>query len=467
MKQFDLNVEKILENWESFHAIREIIANALDEQFLTNTNDVEIKKIDSSWIIRDYGRGLKYTNLTQNENQEKIQNSRVIGKFGIGLKDALATFDRKNIKVLIRSMYGDITLIKTPKEGFEDIITLHARICEPTNPNMVGTEVTLNGVTDQDVSEAKNLFLRFSGESIIESTKVGDTIKKSGAIGNIYINGVKVAVEERFLFSYNITQLTTAIKKSLNRERSNVGRTAYTDSIKKTLLSCQSSEVAKMLANDLQNINSGTQHDELNWIDVQEHAVKILNQNEKVVFVSSTDIISNPDMIEEAKKSGNQIISIPENLKERIKGEQDFLGKPIVDINQFVKNYNDSFKFEFVDINELNEDEKSVFKLTDDIINLINGKPNTVKEIKISKTMRKNLFSQNETHGLWDPSSGKITILGDMLRSIKDYSSTLIHEILHARSGSGDIEREFENELTTAIGEICEKTLTKKKKWWQ
>jgi hypothetical protein len=54
-----------------------------------------------------------------------------------------------------------------------------------------------------------------------------------------------------------------------------------------------------------------------------------------------------------------------------------------------------------------------------------------------------------------------------MLRSIKDYSSTLIHEILHARSGSGDIEREFENELTTAIGEICEKILTKKKKWWQ
>jgi hypothetical protein len=172
-------------------------------------------------------------------------------------------------------------------------------------------------------------------------------------------------------------------------------------------------------------------------------------------------------MIEEAKKSGHQIISIPENLKERIKGEQDFLGKPIVDINQFVKNYNDSFKFEFVDIKELNEDEKSVFKLTDDIINLINGKPNTVKEIKISKTMRKNLFSQNETHGLWDPSTGTITILRDMLRSIKDYSSTLIHEILHARSGSGDIEREFENELTTAIGEICEKTLTKKKKWWQ
>ena len=32
VKEFDLNIEKILENWENYHAIREIIANALDEQ---------------------------------------------------------------------------------------------------------------------------------------------------------------------------------------------------------------------------------------------------------------------------------------------------------------------------------------------------------------------------------------------------------------------------------------------------
>ena len=103
MKKFDLNIEKILENWETFHAIRELIANALDEQLLTNTKEVEILKQGNSWIIRDFGRGLKYTHLTQNENQEKLSNPNVIGKFGIGLKDALATFDRKGIKVTANS----------------------------------------------------------------------------------------------------------------------------------------------------------------------------------------------------------------------------------------------------------------------------------------------------------------------------------------------------------------------------
>ena len=53
MKQFDLNIEKILENWETYHAIREIIANALDEQLLTDTKDVEITKESNTWRIRD------------------------------------------------------------------------------------------------------------------------------------------------------------------------------------------------------------------------------------------------------------------------------------------------------------------------------------------------------------------------------------------------------------------------------
>ena len=466
MKQFDLNIEKILENWETYHAIREIIANALDEQLLTDTKDVEITIDNNTWHIRDYGRGLKYTNLTQNENQEKLTNPSVIGKFGIGLKDALATFDRKGIKVLIKSKFGDITLSKTAKEGFADIITLHANISEPTDDNFIGTKFIIDGATDEDITKAKNLFLKFTGEQILEKTKAGDIVNKVGSIGKIYINGVKVAEEERFLFSYNITQLTSAIKKSLNRERTNVGRTAYTDSVKKILLGCKSTDVAKILADDLQNINYGTAHDELSWIDVQEHSVKILNQNEKVLFVSSTDIMLHPDMIEEAKASGLQIISIPENLKEKIKGGLDLSGKPIVDISQFVTTYNDSFSFEFITIENLTKSEREVFDLTNDILNLIDGKPRTVRDIKISTTMRKDFFGQAETHGVWEPNTSSIIIHRPMLNSIKDYAGTLIHEAIHAKSGLGDISRIFESELTIAIGQVSEKALTKKKSWW-
>ncbi len=466
MKQFDLNIEKILENWETYHALREIIANALDEQLLTDTKDVEIFKTDNIWHIRDYGRGLNYKNLTQNENQEKLTNPNVIGKFGIGLKDALATFDRKGIKVLVKSRFGDITLSKTAKEGFADIVTLHASITDPTDTNFVGTEFIIDGATDEDISKAKNLFLKFTGEQIIETTKAGCIVNKIGNNGNIYINGVRVAEEENFLFSYNITQLSAAMKKSLNRERSNVGRTAYTDSVKKILLVCKSTNVAKMLANDLQNINNGTAHDELSWIDVQEHAVKILNQNEKVLFVSSSDIMLHPDMIEEAKSSGHQIITIPENLNEKIKGGLDFTGNPIVGISQFATNYNESFSFEFLTVNDLTKDERKIFNMTHDILNLIGGKPEAVKAVRISATMRKDFFSEKETVGVWESETCSIIILRKKLKSIMDYAGTLIHEAVHAKSGYGDVDRNFEQELTIVIGQLCEIALKKKRMWW-
>ena len=225
-RKFDLNIEKILEHWELYDAVREIIANALDEQMLSDTRDIEIFKKEYNWIIRDFGRGIKYEHLTQKEDEEKLSNENVIGKFGIGLKDALATFDRHGIEVIIRSQHGDLRILKSTKIGFEDILTLHAEVSDPTDQNFVGTEVILKNISDKDITKAKNLFLRFSDEKILEKTVYGDVIENN-SIGKIYINGVRAATESNFLFSYNITSLSASIKKALNRERTNVGRTTH------------------------------------------------------------------------------------------------------------------------------------------------------------------------------------------------------------------------------------------------
>ena len=118
MKTFDLNIDNILENWEVFHAVRELIANALDEQTLTNTKKPIVFKDQTGWWhIRDFGRGLRHQDLVQAENPEKIEHPNLVGRFGIGLKDALATFDRRGIPVLIRSGYGDISLARVSKHS--------------------------------------------------------------------------------------------------------------------------------------------------------------------------------------------------------------------------------------------------------------------------------------------------------------------------------------------------------------
>jgi hypothetical protein len=45
MKKFDLNIDRMLENWDGFHAIRETIANALDELILNDTKEIACTRI--------------------------------------------------------------------------------------------------------------------------------------------------------------------------------------------------------------------------------------------------------------------------------------------------------------------------------------------------------------------------------------------------------------------------------------
>lgn len=457
MRKFDLNIEEVLEDWEVYHAVREIIANAIDEQVLTGTKDIEIGKEENSFVIRDYGRGIKYEHLTQNENEEKISHPElVIGKFGVGLKDALATFDRHKINITIKSKYGDITIDKSSKQGFEDVITLHAVIVPPSEPDITGTKIILEGCTIDDIEKSKNLFLKFSGEEILEKTQYGEILNKE-SISKIYINGIKVAEENNFLFSYNITSLTSAMRKALNRERTHVGRTAYTERVKSILLSSTEQKVAKLLVEDLEGYQRGNDHDEMKWVDVAVHASKILNASSQVVFVTPQQLQHNPMAIDNAKHDGLSIVVVPESTSQKIQGAADITGNIMRDLGQYNTEWNQSFEFKFVTPSELTAREREVYDKTQDIFSLIGGKPSMIKEISISETMRRE-ESGMPAVGVWEAYNQRIVIKRDQLQNIESYAGTLLHETCHAISGAGDVSREFESKLTDIIGMISAKS---------
>lgn len=457
MRKFDLNIEEVLEDWEVYHAIREIIANAIDEQILTNTQDIKIKKEKNCFVIRDYGRGLKYEHLTQNEDEEKISHPElVIGKFGVGLKDALATFDRHKISIIIKSKFGDITIDRSSKHDFDDVVTLHAIISSPSEPDIVGTEVILDGCTNDDVEKAKSLFLKFSGEQVLEETQYGEILEKS-SISKIYINGIKVAEEENFLFSYNITSLTRAMRKALNRERTHVGRTAYTERVKSILLSSNNEKVARLLVEDLEGYQRGTEHDEMKYIDVAVHACKILNTSSSVVFVTPQQLQYDTMAVDNARRDGLSIVVVPETISQKIRGVEDLSGNTIRDLELYNIEWNQSFEFKFVKPDELTESERKIYETTSNIFKLIGGKPKAIKEIIISETMRRE-DSGIEASGLWEPNKERIVIKRDQLKNLESYAGTLLHETGHALSGAGDVSREFEDELTNIIGQISAKS---------
>lgn len=457
VRQFDLNIEKVLEHWTPAYALRELIANAFDEHMLTKTAVPEIYKDEQgAWHIRDYGRGLRYEHFTQNENKEKLKHPEmVIGKFGVGLKDAMATFDRKKIHILIRSRHADITMDKSHKHGFEDIVTLHAVIQPPSDLNLVGTDVILYGVRDEDMEQAKDFFLQFSGDEILESTTYGSVLKpKKKKKARIYVNGLCIAEEDNFLFSYNITSLNAVLRKALNRERTNVGRSAYTDRVKSILLACSHSAVAIEMSADLKNYETGYIHDELQWTDVQLHACKILNANEKVLFLTPDQMRNGGSLVTHAQDDGYRLVVVPESIADRLTNVQDIQGKPIRDLDGYREEFNTSFQFTYVPISSLSKQEKKVFAVKELILNwLPNSQTKNIKEICISETMRVD-YSGSEALGLWEPLEQRITIKRSQLRNVVDFAGTLLHEITHAFTGADDESMEFEKGLTQMLGQL-------------
>lgn len=457
MKEFDLNIGKILEDWEIYHAIREIIANALDEQILTGTQEIQITKLGNAWCIRDFGRGLNYHHLMQNENPEKTSNDKVIGRFGVGLKDALATLFRHDIRIEIQSRYGAITLKESTKNTFDDIVTLHARIAPPLDNKMLGTAFYMFDCPDNEIDKAKRMFLRFSDEEVIETTSYGQIITRTSETANIYINGVQVAVEPNFAFSYNITALSKQIKKALNRERTNVGRTAYADRIKSILLEASSTEVIDTLSENLDSMSTGTQCDEIKWVDVAAHIVKELNNSDDAVFVTPEELSNTAGSTNEIlQNSGKRIVFVPESVKKKAEQESD---GEITTIRTVVEEYNHSFSYSFVDVGSLSEMELSNWKKLPSLLEPL-GLSSWLEKCLISEQLKEDADS---TVGVWDREIQKIVILRSQLHNEVDLFGTIIHEIIHAATGTRDVSRSFESELTEMVGKLAALSLYSEK----
>jgi hypothetical protein len=459
---FDLNIEKILEGWELCHAAREVISNALDEQGLTGTRKVEIQRVgNDAWVIRDYGRGLRYEHLTQNENEEKLKNSsKVIGRFGVGLKDALATFSRQGVDVRIRSGFGEISLLRTSKHGFENVITLHAAVAPPRDERFEGTEVRLVGISDGDIARAKDFFLVFSGEAELETTQYGQILSPIKAKpSRVYVNGIVVAEEPNFAFSYNITSLTAVMRRALNRERTNVGRAAYSDRVKAMLLAASSLPVANTIAAHLEKVQLGTNADEVGWLDVAVHGCKILNASAKVIFVTADELAEFPEAIDRAKGDGFRVISVPDNVRQSLRGAKDIAGDSVRDLDVYDAEWQRSFEFTFVPERDLTRSKRKIFERADSIAHLVGGLPRQVREILVSETMRPETLAGGDAGGLWEPAEGRIIIKRSQLSSLEAFAGTLLHEIAHAKSGYGDVSRDFESALTDFLGETASRAL--------
>ena len=104
-------------------------------------------------------------------------------------------------------------------------------------------------------------------------------------------------------------------------------------------------------------------------------------------------------------------------------------------------------EYSIVDINNLTEEELSVWRMKNVILKCIGGLPDNVKQIQLAE-----LISFKETrscvYGVFRPLHNDIIISRPLLNRSEAFLATLCHELAHAKSNADDVTKEFEEELS-------------------
>ncbi|GAA5414360.1 ATP-binding protein [Ureaplasma ceti] len=451
----DLNIKTILSDWTPADAVRELIANALDERLISQTQDIQVcyDKTQQTCIIQDYGRGIKPSDFVQNESLEKNERTDVIGKFGIGLKDALAVLNRNKIQVSIMSKYGTFLPIIRQKTGIEEEMkTIYIKY-DIYSLISVGTKIELHGLSVADYEKAMSLFLAFQNVRPVATSNKGEIYQTSNS--SIYLNGLKISEDSGLLFSYNITSPNKLLKKNLNRERKNVSRDAYRDCVLNILLNIDNDSQRDDVFQYILQHKDDTENNEWSFIDVKklifEHLTKV---NNKYLIVSEEQV-QDPNCakyLQYAEKDGKEILVFNQkDYSSLSKQNNDYT------ISAWWRNKIDAYKPIEVSVEELNEVEKQNWLLGQKFIHELRKKLIFNNELSLQKQYLDEykwiiIDSHPEYEGLTNYCSKEILIVRRDLSNLSELLGVLLHEATHAITLTSDSTIAFESCLTDFLG---------------
>lgn len=343
IEKIDLNIgQAYLSEWNESMAIRELIANAIDE---TNDGKIDIKRLSKDkWSITNIGNEIKPENFVINEGD----------------------------KALFIKIYNN-------------------------TEEWTGTEIILDKCGDSFIEEAKAHFLiyRENNYKVLDRTKYGDVLLENskGQNGTIYLNGIKIAYENTFLYSYNIKIEEDTLKKGISRERCNLSREIYKDSLKRIINDIKSEEVLNGYYNKIIKTRDGSLSGELVYKDTQLRTIeyRLKNKYNLVIFPSERKVNLVSLYTELSLKEGITVISLLNKYYNKLKVVPE-----LIESNIIADNYERTYTK--VKIEELDDESKRYFNLVvdfvyDKIFNKVILNVILVKEnIYIGRKKRKLLF---------------------------------------------------------------------------
>jgi hypothetical protein len=436
LEYFDLNIgQNYLSDWSVSFALREIVANAIDEKdedkFKFNQLD------DGTVIIKDYGEGLKPEHFIFQENSKKNRNDK-IGKFGFGLKDAIGVLWSKDINVEIRSTGYKFTFEMKEKSKGCKIKTLHACIQKLEEDNFKGTEFTIYNCPGREYEGARDNFIRYKELKILSTTSKGQIIEKdTNSKAIIYLNGMKIAEDNRLKFSYNITSPSCKIKNGLNRERKYVSRSVYQTDLVSIIEKSEEEAVLEILVEQLRSSREGKNMSEITWKNVLVKTCNYVLRNKKTIFVSAEDKEENNEAYKLLVSSREfQILKVSNELLIDIKKYAGSLSVTKLFIEDFLVELQQT-----ISASDLSEKEKEVL---DKVLKLLKS----IDVLKSEHYLLNDVRLSDKNLAYTDQEKSAVVIPRSCLVSVECCSRNLINALCSIRQG-GD---QFKDII---IGELC------------
>ena len=185
------------------------------------------------------------------------------------------------------------------------------------------------------------------------------------------------------------------------------------------------------------------------------HACRVLQANEKVVFVTAWQLAEDTAQVRYAKTDGYRVVVVPDDIARSLGSLSDLDGRPMIDLNRYRDEWNDSFSFTFVEPRAMTASEQAVFAWTGEIAALAHVDLSMRGvAVLISETMRLN-DAGSPVLGIWESNERRIVIRRDQLSGIASYAGTLLHEIGHMVSGTSDGTLDFEQVLSELLGRVA------------
>ena len=422
------------ENWTVRDAIREIIQNAID----TGT-DLTFEESGDFQVICDNGIGVHLSDFILGKTSKR--DTDAIGQFGEGMKIGCLVFAREGRQVHIQSLGKNYVFSLQFDERWQsELLTIDITDSGETRS---GTQIYLQ-CSDEELEEARNLFLKFSPATIIESRiRDGEYYRYQimDAPGTVWVNGLKVT-EVDSVYGYNFFD-----KDLVNRDRSAINQSSIREAIATALTCTKTKEIMEtLLTEGIEFEQSGggkipIEYDVM-FSPSQEWRTVIHKLYGKRVCLSCGD----PSVDLAALERNWVVLMLPWGL---LRSLGRFIEYSTDVINKDIKKP--------IPLSKLKAGEKRFFERASSLATMIASEAclNTYP-IKIFSNPPIDGIKIFEDEGYADHAAGIIAVSYSIIQE-QDYRrfiGTAIHEYAHMNGRHTDNTRAFENDLTDIIADL-------------